>query len=178
MILRFMATGVVCWGVVQLAQLPWGEPSPQAWLRLSWRTVGEKVRVPKAQDPNLPAHMRLPEAQAFEIYLRPYRLQLLVDGQARIQRRVVAPGFRHDRPLSVFEEVALAPGKHRLEVRFDPEKVSGAPDPDMSQPAIYELELRAGSVTLIGLSEDGAWKVARGDASGRSEGPSRPQIAP
>ncbi len=162
MMLRLLATGVVCWSIVQLAQLPWGGPSPHAWLRLSWRTVGDRVRVPKAQDPNLPAHMRLPESQAFETHLRPYRLKLIVDGQDRIERRVVAPGFRHDRPLSVFEEVALAPGKHRLEVRFDPEKVAGAPDPALNPPGIYELELAAGSVTLIGLSEDGSWKLARG----------------
>jgi hypothetical protein len=120
---------------------------------------GEEIKIPRQQDPNLPAHMRLPEGQAFDSRTRPYRLLVKLDQQPVLERRVESPGLRHDRPLSVFQEFTLNPGRHSLEVRFEPESVPGAPPPQPTRPYQATLEFEAGKVQLLTLDAAGAWLV-------------------
>lgn len=158
---RIFGTLLMALGLIVLSQGSWGRAPQQGLLRLSWRTNGEKIKVPRAQDANLPAHMKLPEGQAFDVYIRPYQLKCLSDGQVQRDLRVVAPGLRHDRPLSVFEEVTLSPGPHRLEVIFNPLEVEGAPSPQPTQPFLVSLDVEAGKVYLLTLDDNGAWLLKK-----------------
>lgn len=135
--------------VTLLSHVPAGEPPREALLRLSWKTVGQKVPLPLAEDPNLPAHMRAPGG-AFQTVLLPYRLTVEVEGQAVLDRRVQAPGVHHDRPLSVLEELRLPPGPTSLRVKFQPDTPAAPPE---SPRYLLEqtLSLTAGRVTLITL---------------------------
>lgn len=144
--------GLALLGGIQ--QQPWRHPSSTARLRLSWRTNGQEIKIPRLQDPNLPAHMRLPEGQAFDIKIRPYRLILRVDGQTLLERRVEAAGIRHDRPLSVFEELAIPPGPHDLEVHFFPDDLS-----QDDQPFRARWTFGPGRVRLIGLDSEQNWRT-------------------
>lgn len=157
---RGLAAALALWVLAAFSQVSWGKPPAESLLRLSWRTNGEKIKVPRPQDPNLPAHMRLPEGQAFDEKIRPYLLQLKVDGSLRAERRILAPGWRHDRPLSVLEELALPPGRHSVEVHFIPEGVV-EPAPFQS-----DLEFAAGRVVLITLDENGSWRCVNGATGG------------
>lgn len=149
---RILATALALTLLAALSHLPWGRPPEAAVLRLSWRTNGEKIKVPRQQDANLPAHMRLPEDQAFDVKIRPYRLVLKVDGQLLLDQPVVAPGWRHDRPLSVLQEVPLTPGRHAVEANFIPQGLA-EPEPFRTQ-----AEFRPGRVVLLTLDESGAWE--------------------
>lgn len=156
---RGLATAISLAAMAWLSQLSWGNPPQHGQLRLSWRMNGEEIKVPRQQDPNLPAHMRLPEGQAFDSRTRPYRLQVRLDQQGVVDRRVESPGLRHDRPLSVFQEFTVAPGRHELEVIFAPERVEGAPAPQPSTAYKGSLDFEAGKVNLLTLDAEGAWLV-------------------
>ncbi|MCE7869735.1 hypothetical protein DYH09_05065, partial [bacterium CPR1] len=54
-----------------ISHLGVGQTPTRAALRLSWKTLGEKVQIPVGEDPNLPAHMRVPGG-AFKAVLLPY----------------------------------------------------------------------------------------------------------
>jgi hypothetical protein len=104
-----------------LSRLPWDAGrSDQAIVRLAWRTTGERIRecrrLTEAELEKIPAHMRrLEECTEREI---PYRLALEIDGAGTLDALVHAAGARHDRPLYVFRESAVAPGPHRVSVQF------------------------------------------------------------
>lgn len=136
-----------------LGQVPQGAAPDYGVLRLSWKTVGEKLRVARAQqDQNVPEHMRLPgDSQAFTETIRPYRLQLHVDGRSYLDRVIRGAGFRHDRPLSVFEEVRLSPGPHAVRVAFVPEPAEGATWKPMWEGTV---EVGAGEVRLFRLDSE------------------------
>jgi len=136
------------------ARLPWGKAPREAILRLSWRSNGQEIRIPLQQEPNLPTHMRLPQEQAYKVQMRSYVLRVAVDGRRLIEKRVEPAGLRHDRPLSVFEELSVAPGPHQLEVEFAPEDL-----PEKSDGCRVQLEFRPGKVRLVTLQDEGQWQV-------------------
>lgn len=156
---RAFATAAILAIIAFFSQLPSGVPPSQAILRLSWRINGVEIRVPRAQDPNLPAHMRLPEAQSYDSQVRPYRCQVSIDGSPRMDQRFVSPGFHQDRPISVFRDFALSPGQHSLEVHFNPEAVEGAPPAEQSAPYRATLDFRAGQVRLLNFDSSGQWQM-------------------
>lgn len=135
--------------VTRLSHLPVGLPPTEAVLRLSWKTMGEKVRIPVAEDPNLPAHMRAPGG-AFRTELLPYRLVVKIDERTRLDRVVRPPGVHHDRPLSVLEELRLPPGPQDVLVWFRPDSDS-APLESPRYELASRIELSPGRVTLITL---------------------------
>ncbi|MBS2039896.1 hypothetical protein JST97_33230 [bacterium] len=157
MIRRMLATMVGMGLLAGLSNLPWGRAERSALIRLSWRTTGQQVKVAKVQDPNLPTHMRLPESQAFELKIRPYRLSVQLDQHTALERAVLAPGFRHDRPLTVFQEFSVTPGDHRLEVTFQAQPLEGSAPPLTARPFAAELACQAGQVYLVSLDESGQW---------------------
>lgn len=140
-----------------LSHFPWGKTERVALIRLSWRTTGEQVKVARVQDPNLPVHMRLPESQAFELKIRPYHLKVDLDGQPALEQALVAPGFRHDRPLSVFQEFQVAAGEHQLKILFQAQPLAGAAAPPASAPVEMHLACQAGQVYLLTMDEAGKW---------------------
>jgi hypothetical protein len=106
-----------------LSRVPWAaERSDQAVLRLAWRFRSELVSacrpIPPEEQARQPVHMRRTEECTRALV--PYRLVVAVDGVPRLQDSIHAGGARADRPLSLFRELRLPPGRHRVQVRFAP----------------------------------------------------------
>lgn len=125
MIPRLFLSLLLMLGVAVLAQVPQGTPTPNGVLRLNWKTEGEKILIKAdANNDNLPAHMR---AQSdFEEKMRDYKLTATVDDKPWLDKLMRPPGFNHDRPISVFEELSLPPGQHKVKVSFLPSPAEGA----------------------------------------------------
>lgn len=121
---------VLCAGLVLGSRLPYvAEPGDGALVRLSWRSAGERIeacREPsEAERAGVPAHMRLP--QICQGRLAPFELVVSIDGTLRFDGEIRAAGAREDRPIYVFQELPVAPGEHRIEVRFEVRRPEGAP---------------------------------------------------
>jgi len=107
-------------GVVLGSAVPYGGEAEDARIRLSWRSLGEHVqecRVPTAEElAGVPEHMRMKEI--CERRLRPFRLEVWLDGALALDEAVRPSGAREDRPAYVFHELSVNPGGHRVQVRF------------------------------------------------------------
>ena len=95
--------------------------SDQATLRLAWSARPERIERCRQQSEEelarLPAHMRQPVV--CEGASAQYRLTVRDDGRLVAERVVHGGGLRQDRRLYIFQELPLAPGDRRIEVRFD-----------------------------------------------------------
>jgi hypothetical protein len=142
---------VLAVGFLSQRPLP-GEPPEEAALRLSWRVRGEEVgecpRPTAADLARLPAHMQNPDACLGP--LPTYRLQVRLDGEAVIDRRVEGAGARGDRPLYVLEELRLDPDTFRIEVDFRREEGTvPLEDPGTALVLDATLALEPGTVLLV-----------------------------
>jgi len=174
---RAVLAAVLLVAIAALSELPYGRAPDKARLRLAWRTVGEQVPVCRHRSEEelsrLAPHMRL--AEECRVHTLPYHLVVRLDGSTRIDRPVVSAGAQGDRPLYVQEELALAPGRHTLEIAFSasPElarTASGIPmETDAQRSAVTaaleraahyraELHLQAepGRIVLVELDQDRA----------------------
>lgn len=159
-----------------LSRLPLAEPDAErSVLHLTWRLRGEEVvacRAPtEAELAELPVHMRNPDACMGEIPA--FRLTVALDGQERVSRVVRPAGVRGDRPLYVYEELRVAPGRHRLEVRFEregDEDDAGSGPPGAAAASVTSLvlstsvELAPGQVLLVTRDASGALELRRPEA--------------
>lgn len=120
-VLALLLTGAV----VGLSRLPYEvESSDAASLRLSWRfraTMEECRELSEEELGELPVHMRRPVV--CERRVPPHRLRVEVDGRLLLDEVVRSAGAQQDRPLYVFREISVEPGRHRVRVRF--ERVDG-----------------------------------------------------
>lgn len=134
-------------GLSALSHLPYGEQPSHGRLRLSWKTIGETQKLSAAPaDPSAPSHMHNPES--VEERFRDYRLTLTVDGVPTLDRTFSPPGLHRDRPISVFEEVDLPPGEHRIALRYWPVPEDGA----TWKPELHTtLTIEQGAITVLGL---------------------------
>jgi hypothetical protein len=163
---RVLGTGVAALatlGMVALTDAPTlVEPDADGLLRLSWRMVGERVelcRPPTAEDlAALPRHMRPQEI--CEGRMAAFVLRVRVDEESVIDREIRPSGLREDRPVYVFEERRLAPGRHRIEVTFS--QVEGN---DREQQTLLELrsavDVPARGVVLVTRDSEGGGLVLR-----------------
>jgi hypothetical protein len=108
--------------VAALSQVPYTpEPGPEALLRLSWRARGERVEVCRELSAEeleaLPQHMR--QERVCEGATARYRLRVEVDGERRVDEPVQGSGELQVRPLYVYRELALPPGRHRIGISFE-----------------------------------------------------------
>ena len=132
---------------------PQGAHADHAILRLGWRLVGQvKERCRDLSPEELarrPVHMRVPRECANEVLT--YDLRAVVDARVVAQKTVRSPGLRADRPLSVEEDLRIAPGEHEVSVTF-------APHDGGSGGKVLSLERRirfeAGRVVLITSEND------------------------
>jgi hypothetical protein len=132
----------------------------------------------------LPAHFRV-RKECDEVAVD-YRLTLAVDGELRVDRTISHRGVRRTRPLAVDEAVALATGRHRVELAFvpvlPPELAAGVeidqdgeadgdePEESDSLRASFaalaaprfaaEVDFRAGRAELLVLDESGILRLA------------------
>lgn len=135
-----------------LSQVPWvPERSPDAILRMSWRSRGERIEHCRAltaeEQENLPEHMR--QRETCEGRNAVYRLAVEIDGARAVSEIAQGSGARQRRPIFVFREERLPPGPHRIRVRFTREDegprraADGSPDeeePLTRLPPELELE--------------------------------------
>ena len=137
-----------------------GARTQEAALRLSWRLRSEEAgecRRPTAEElRDLPTHMQNPDACYSQ--LPAYRLRVLVDGNERFDDRIEASGVRGDRPLFVYRELMLLPGRHSVRVQFSPEEASDAVDLFLDT----SVSLGPGDVRLVTRNEDtGSLEIVR-----------------
>lgn len=111
------------------------EARDDAVLRLTWRTRGERVRSCRRLTPEelarLPVHMR--QEEVCERGGMPYRLRVTVDGTPLLDHVIRAGGASGDRPLFVFHELRLPPGRHRIAVTF--ERQGAAAEHEAAEPS-------------------------------------------
>jgi len=108
----------------------------------------------------LPVHMR--QEQVCERRVAPYRLEVSLDDSMVVDRPVAAAGARADRPLYVFEELALPPGTYALRVAFTREGGAAgdsvtADDARAAPPRLAldtTVTLAAGRAALVTYDED------------------------
>jgi hypothetical protein len=123
---RALGLGVaalVTLGIGAASQAPWTATGPdEALLRLSWRAQSEtreECRPLTAEEKaELPIHMQVPEV--CESQAIPYLLRVSIDGSVLLADTVHGAGAREDRPVYVFREIGLIPGRHALAVEFAP----------------------------------------------------------
>ncbi|HJS42526.1 MAG TPA: hypothetical protein VJ755_03575 [Gemmatimonadales bacterium] len=98
-----------------------GASPDQGLIRLSWRALGEQVRVCRRLAPEelakLPAHMR--QEEVCTRHILPSHLRVWIDSGLVLDDTVRAGGAREDRPLFVFVELPIARGRHRIDVAFE-----------------------------------------------------------
>jgi len=163
-------------------RVPIGEPPREAMLRFVGRMVAAKIQVCRELTPEerakIPKHMQA-AGKRCEQSMLPYRLTVWVDEAQRVDVEVHPSGLRGDRPVYVQRDLLLAPGAHRVRVRFDPKALPPPPagSPDAAAAAQREaletaareatryaldqvLELQAGQVMLVELNEEARrWEV-------------------
>ena len=106
------------------SNLPMGQPEERAFLRLTWRMVGQKIsqcRTPSEEEQaGTPVHMR--KKQICEDTYLPYLLSVVLDGNTVSEISVSGAGLRGDRPVYIDERVELPLGVVELEVFFEPDQ--------------------------------------------------------
>ena len=147
------------------SQVPYAHDTAQAAeLRLAWRARSAHVDACRRRTADelarLPIHMR--QELVCERRVAPYRLVLTLDDSTVVDHLVEAAGARADRPLYVFQKLALAPGTHGLRVAFH--RQGGAPtdttagDDRRSAPPQLDLDttvtLTAGRAALVTYDEN------------------------
>lgn len=155
-----------------LSRVPYGSnPEGLAILRLSWRATGQRVEacrpLTEEEQARTPAHMRPPEI--CEGRLLPYALHVRLDDRVLIADTLRPAGARADRPIYVYRERAIPPGRHRLDVRFRvvlPDLQSRAVEDEPPETTAWHLEadldLRPGEIALVTRAEDEAGLLLRG----------------
>ena len=161
--------------LIWLGRFPMDWTSDQGMLRLGWRLVGTNIRLcrdyTEEERRTLPKHMQL--KQHCTTSLLSYRLRVVVNGVPQMDKVVKPPGARGDRPLYVNEEMSLAPGVYRVEVRFEPHDPNiGAAEPSnagekaereaigvaLAKATVYRMEndirIESGRIVLVDLHED------------------------
>jgi hypothetical protein len=139
---------LVTLGIGAASRAPWtATPADRALLRLSWRARSETTKecrpLTEEEKIELPVHMRVPEV--CESRAVPYLLRVAIDGSATLADTVHGAGAREDRPIYVFREIALAPGRHAIEIEFSP--ADGRREPAEDEAWAIALEF-AGTILL------------------------------
>jgi ferredoxin len=115
-------TALVLGVTALLSGWPQGRDADHAVLRLGWRLAGQAAQSCRDLTPDeiarRPVHMRV--ARECTPVALAYDLTAAVDGTVLARKRVRPAGLRGDRPLTVEEDLRVAPGEHRIAVRFAP----------------------------------------------------------
>ena len=130
-----------------------GTDPDHALLRLGWRLAGQVKEQCRDLTPEelarRPVHMRQPRECVSEVLS--YDLRAVVDGRVVAEKLVRSPGLRADRPLSVEEDLRIAPGDHEVSVTFTPH-IAGATGKALSLER--RIHFDRGRVVLITSEND------------------------
>ncbi len=168
----FGAVGVTLL-VAALSRTPYPPFRPEhAAVRLSWRAPGQRIdqcrEMTEEELRRLPVHMRREEV--CEQHVLPYRLTLFLNDSLILTRTIRAAGAHQDRPLYVYEELAVEPGRRKLTVRFSRElpevALRGRIEGDFPDELLLEgeIELAPRSVALVTYDPKGRRLVLGGSA--------------
>lgn len=98
------------------------DPTGGAILGIAVRTMAGTVQdcrqLTDVEKAALPRHMQRNEI--CETRAAPYRLEVRVDGETRLDRVYRAAGIRGDRPLTVDERIGVAQGSRAVSIRLAP----------------------------------------------------------
>lgn len=148
-------------GVAWLSRAPTEFGSgANAVIRLSWRVAGVPVEACRTRTEEelaaLPVHMRSPRECSRA--LAPFALDVALDGRAVVRDTVFPKGARADRPVYVYRDLPVSPGRAALSVQFEAVLGHGV-QPGDSTATRYawdgELDLDAGDVALLTASGPG-----------------------
>lgn len=152
-----------------LSRVPYeADGSAEALIRLAWRARGTRVedcRTPTLEELHaLPVHMR--RDRICEGRVLPYRLEVRIDERPVLDQLVRAHGARADRPLYVYAELPVAPGRHSVNVRFVRQNGDDVGDVDEHTPAELsldaELVLARKDIALVTYDAEARALVLRG----------------
>ncbi len=128
-----------------------------AAVRLSWRVDGVPVEACRTRTEEelaaLPVHMRSP--LECERTLAPFALDVDLGGRPVVRDTVFPRGVRGDRPLYVFRDFPVAPGRTAVSVRFEALAADGAEGVPTRYRWNGEVQLNSGDVALVTMGEDG-----------------------
>lgn len=98
------------------------DPTTGALLGIAVRTMAGTVQdcraLSEAEMAALPQHMRRKEI--CETRAAPYRLEVSIDGETRLDRVYRPAGIHGDRPITVDERIGVTVGSHAVSIRFAP----------------------------------------------------------
>lgn len=147
-------------GIAGLSRVPMARAAAdEAVLRFSWRAIGVRVeqcrRRTEEELAALAEHMRTPEVCIGRN--ADYELRVLVDGTEAVRDTVLPAGARRDRPVYVFQDLALAPGRYHVAVDFAALVPAGFDPGDDRIDLSWEgdVTLEPGRISLITLDPSG-----------------------
>lgn len=152
-------------GMAALSYVPYAhDAAAGSELRLAWRARSARVEACRRRTAEelarLPAHMR--QEEVCERGVAPYRLEVALGDSTVVNRLIIAAGARADRPLYVFETLALPAGTYTLRVAFTREGAVAADSAALADPQAAParltmdttLTLAAGRAALVTYDED------------------------
>ena len=135
---RFASGGLLLAMLVVVTHVNVSDPTEGAVLGIAVRTMAGTVQdcrtLSEEELAALPQHMR--RSQVCETHAVPYRLEVYVDGEPRLDRIYRAAGIHGDRPLTVEERIGVAVGSRAVRIRFAPAES----DEGESAPPTYTME--------------------------------------
>lgn len=120
--LRILVGALLVGAMAWASDLPVGQDTQSAGLRLSWRARAsvERCRDRSAEElARLAAHLRQPR-ECLQVPVD-YHLTVQVDDQVVADEFLRHHGVRSSRPLFVNTLVQVSPGRHRLRIRWSPQ---------------------------------------------------------
>jgi hypothetical protein len=160
----------VALGTAALSRVPYDAAGGErALIRLSWRARGERVdecrKLSPAELEALPPHMR--RSEVCEGKVLPCILVVHLDGREIVHDTITGAGARQDRPLYVFRELPLPPGRHRLMVNFTRERrADERPEEDSEDEEHHDYDDEHGFLaTPSRLQLDAAVRLVAGEVT-------------
>jgi hypothetical protein len=160
---------VVSWGLGALAAAPWSASRPDAGvIRVAFKHVAafEHASAARSREEieKLPRHMRPTSPERAQTGRRvDTLLRVDVDGHTLLARRYAPGGLRGDGPTFAYEELAVRPGRHLIEVTVADATAEPAKPPAGRQWHLKEeVDLAHGHSPLIELTEDRGLTISGG----------------
>jgi hypothetical protein len=126
-VIRFASGSLLLALLVVATHVNVSDPATGAILGVAVRTMAGTVQDCRTLSDEelaaLPQHMRRKEI--CETHAVPYRLEVRLDGEKRLDRVYTAAGIHGDRPITVDERIGVAAGLHDLSIRLAPAEPTG-----------------------------------------------------
>jgi hypothetical protein len=152
---------VVSWGLGAFAAWPWSPGGPRtAYVRVSVKHVTPPLAVAQVLSADelakLPPHMRPQGGAPTSAGRRADAvLTLELDGRPVLTRTLRPTGLHRDGPIHAYEEIRVAPGRHRVTVRLASAQGSG---PTETRALGRDVDVSPGQVLLFEHVAGTGWR--------------------